>query len=214
MFANFFGSLALLASLVVLPVGFIALIVTLAARRRKAAARIGLGLAGWIGVYTTALLLVSFTTPQRVLAMGEEHCFDEMCFSVQNVVPSKTLGAGSQQLTAGGIFYIVTVQLRNDAKRVAQKPSDPGIWIQDQQGRSYTQILGAGDALGQTLDANRLWDQKLQAGESQARTLAFDLPADTANPLLVIAEGGGPTFLIIGDENSPFHTKTAFLLNP
>ncbi len=212
MFSNFLGSLAFLASLVLLPIGCIALVVTLVTRRRKAAARIGLGVAAWIGIYAAALLLVSLTTPQRELAMGEEHCFDEMCFSVQNVATSKTLDEGNQKLTTGGIFYIVTVQLRNDAKRVAQKPSDLAIWIQDNQGRSYTQILGAGDALGQPLDASRLWDQKLQAGESQARTLAFDLPADTAEPRLVITEGGGPTFLIIGDENSPFHAKTVFKL--
>jgi hypothetical protein len=212
MFANLFGSLAFLATLLGLAVGIVVLIFTLATRRTKIAGRIALGMAAWIGLYAALLLTVSFTSTQRVLEAGQEHCYDEMCFSVQNVTTSQTLGAGNQAVRAAGIYYVVTVQLRNDAKRVAQKPSDPALWVVDQQGKRYDGVSATGNLPGQAIDPTLLWNQKLQAGESQSRTLAFDLPFGTANPLLVITEGGGPTFLIIGDENSPFHAKTVFQL--
>jgi len=215
MFANLFGTLAFLGTLLGLIAAGIGLIFSLARLRFKTAGWIGLGVLAWLGIYAAILLAVSFSSAQRVLGKGQEHCFDEMCFSMTAVSTAKTLGSGEGQVTASGIYYIVTVQLRNDAKQVAQKPSDPQIWIQDPQGRTYTTILGTGTpglAAGQAVDSGQLWGQRLQAGESQTRVLAFDLPQGIAQPVLVITEGGGPTSLIIGDENSPFHAKTVFQL--
>jgi hypothetical protein len=215
MFANLFGTLAFLATLLGLAAAAIGLIFSLVTRRFRTAGRIGLGVLAWMGIYAAVLLAVSFTSAPRVLGPGQEHCFDEMCFSVKNAAATKTVGAGPDQVSAHGVYYIVTVQLRNDAKRVAQKPSDPQLWIQDQQGRRHAEMIGTGDtglAVGQPVDASQLWGQRLQAGESQAQTIAFDLPAGIIQPVLVITEGGGPTFLIIGDENSPFHARTVFQL--
>lgn len=62
-----------------------------------------------------------------------------------------------------------------------------------------------------------LWIQKIQLGETVSQTVAFDLPVDTlaGQPGLVVTEGIGPlSAVIIGDENSFFHAKTEFLLNP
>jgi hypothetical protein len=212
MFANLFGSLAFLASILALAAGLAGLLFSLVTRRNKLALRIALGMVAWIGVYAALLLIASVTSAQQILGPGQEHCYDEMCFSVQKVTTAQTLTGGKKEVKAAGIYYVVSLQLRNDAKRVAQKPSHPQVWAVDQQGHTYAGILASGDFPGAPVDSAQLWDQKLQAGESQVRTLAFDLPPAAANPFLVVTEGGGPTFLIIGDENSPFHAKTVFQL--
>ena len=50
----------------------------------------------WIGAYVACLLLVSLTTPQRIIGQGDEQCFDEMCFSVGAVSATPTLGMPPQ----------------------------------------------------------------------------------------------------------------------
>jgi len=216
MFANLFGSLAFIGAFFGLVGLAMAVIVALLTRHFRAAWRIGWLMLAWAGVYIAVLLLASFTSSPRRLDLGQEHCFDEMCFSVQSVTTTKTLGTGSNQITANGVYYLVTVQLRNAALRQPQKPSQPAVWVIDAQGRKYTEAVSTaeeqGPPFGQSVAFPQLWNQRLQPGETQAHILAFDLPADVSQPALVITEGGGPTYLIIGDENSFFHSKTEFRL--
>jgi len=218
MFANLFGTLAFIGAFFGLVGLAIAAIVALLTRHFRAAGRIGLLMLAGAGVYLAVLLLASFTSRPPLLEIGEEHCFDEMCFSVQTVTTAKTLGVEPNQVTANGVYYLVTVQLRNAALRQPQKPSQPAAWVIDEQGRRYTQAVSAEDGQGLTFGKTaafpQLWDQRLQPGEAQVHVLAFDLPADVPHPALVITEGGGPTSLIIGDENSLFHSKTEFRLAP
>ena len=218
MFANLFGTLAFIGAFFGLVGLAITMIAALLTRHFRTAWRIGWMMLAWAGVYIAVLLLASFTSRPRLLDFGQEHCFDEMCFSVQSVTTTKTLGTGSNQITANGVYYLVTVQLRNAALRQPQKPSQPAVWVIDAQGRKYTEAVSAaeeqGPPFGQSVAFLQLWNQRLQPGENQAHILAFDLPADVSQPALVISEGGGPTYLIIGDENSFFHSKTEFRLAP
>ncbi len=189
-------------------------------RRRWARARgIGVFFLGWLGVYAAILLVVSLTSQPRTIPPGVERCFDEMCYSVQALKISHTLGEGANSLTAGGNFYILTVQLRSAAKRSAQRPSQPDIFFIDGGGKQYTHLVYAGPegdfSLGQPVTAGQLWSQPIQPGKSQPRMIAVDLPADIRQAGMVITEGIGPlSVIIIGDENSFLHARTVFSLSP
>jgi hypothetical protein len=171
-----------------------------------------------LGLYAAALLFVSLTSSQIILGPGQEHCFDEMCFSVKGVTTTPTLGTTPHQITAHGLYYVLTVQLHNAAKRVPQRPDSTMMWITDQQGHAYTDWVNAqetpGQPVGSPITTAHIWHRRLEPGESLAHLIAFDLPVDSVQPRLVIKEGSGPTPLIIGDENSFFHAKTAFRLTP
>src|SRR5690349_7949757 len=54
----------------------------------------------WIAGYLIAVLAVSLLTPQSILRPHQEHCFDDMCFSVVSASVRKTLAASPAQLTA------------------------------------------------------------------------------------------------------------------
>lgn len=155
----------------------------------------------WLSIYIISMLAISFLTPQTVLALRQERCFDEMCFSATSVVITKTVSTISHPLTSHGIFYVVTVQLRNASLRTPQKPDNPLFTLTDQQGHSYASLQQA-----------TLWNQQLQPGEIQPREMIFDVPNALTQPGLLIAEGGWPSMLIIGDDNSFFHKKTEVLL--
>jgi len=167
-----------------------------------------LGLGVWLGIYTLIMIAVSLATPQTVLVKGQEHCFDEMCFSVTDVMTMRTVGTGTQRQAAQGIYYIVTVQLRNAARQTPQKPDHPTLYLVDRAGHQYDSFSGGQTIIGQSPQ----WDRRLQPGEVQARAVVFDVPLEVQQPHLVVAEGSWPTPLIIGDENSLFHPKTEFSL--
>ena len=208
-------SLIFIATCLGVLVSIVTIVLAVVRRNWKLAAKFGL-LLGPIG-YFSVLLLVSLTSSQTRLALNQERCFDEMCFSVIGVNKVKTVSNPSAQITAQGSFYLVQLQLRNAAKRLAQKPDNPGFEVVDQQGHtySYSQIGTAVLTNVQSVTGinTTLWETKLEPAEKSVRTLVFDLPSKVANPCLVISEGSWPTPLIIGDDNSFFHKKPQICLN-
>ena len=182
----------------------VAVIVTLVSRRRLPSRSILVGASIWLSLYITGMLMVSFLTPQTVLSLRQEKCFDDMCFSVTSVDITANLKAKQYVSMPQGLFYIVTVQLRNAAIRAPAKPDNPLFTLVDQQGHTYAPSLLAQQSIGQA----PTWNQQLQPGEIVPREIVFEVPNLLQQPGLLIAEGGWPTMLIIGDENSFFHKKT------
>jgi Domain of unknown function (DUF4352) len=205
-----FGTLLFLLTILGTLAAIILMVVALAKRNSRLASRLILVGFAWLGVYVLLTVLVSWLTPQAVLSRTQERCFDEMCFSVTQVSMAHTVGAGSQQQTAQGVFELVTVQLRNSSQRTPQKPDSPAFLLADQHGAHYDLSNAAQQVLGQ----QPAWNQKLQPGERQTRELAFAVPTNAGPLFLVVAEGGWPSYFIIGDENSFLHSKTEISLAP
>ncbi len=211
-------SLIFIATFLGILVITVAVVVAVVGRKRKLASRFALLLGVWLISYCGILLVVSLTSSQTTLSLNQEHCFDEMCFSVIGFDKAKTINTTSSQATAQNTFYLVQLQLRNAARRIAQKPDSPDFVVVDQQGHSYSYSQVATIALNNlsapTGATTIFWETKLNPAEKSVRTLAFDLPSTIVNPCLVVSEGGWPTQLIIDDENSFFHQKTQICLNP
>ena len=164
----------------------------------------------WMAGYLIALLGASLLTPQTVLPAHQEHCFDDMCFSVVSASTRETLGNSPSQLTTRGSYYLIAVQLRNAGRGRAQKPSSPSFVLVDQQGNSYEVVSKAEEIIGQ----NPEWDQQLPEGTTATKIYVFDVPQTAKVRGLIISEGGSgfPFVLVLGDENSLFHQKTLMQL--
>ena len=219
MLEGLLGVIAFFATVLCLVIGGLILVIALLTHHRQRAIKTGRVLVIWLAVYTLLLLLASFTSQPRYIEAGKERCFDEMCYSTKVIATQATLGSGSNQVKANGMYTILTVQLRSDSKRSAQKPSQPDLFIVGAHGERVNQFFSAGSdtglPIGQPITAAQLWDRKVQPGETVSRTVAFDLPGGIVQPGLVVSEGIGPlSAVIIGDENSIFHAKTEFLLTP
>ena len=195
------GTILFLLTVLILLGTIVVIVSTWIAWRRLPVRRILLGLPLLLTVYIAILLAASLLTPQTVLALRQERCFDEMCFSVTNVVMTKTIHTVSSQPATHGIFYLITVQLRNASLRTPQKPDNPSFTLVDGQGHEYAPSQQA-----------TLWNQQVQPGAIAPRVIIFNVPDVLQQPGLLIAEGGWPTILIIGDDNSLFHKKTEVLL--
>jgi hypothetical protein len=173
------------------------------------------------GLYLAILLTFSFASSERVIARGEEKHFCEidchLAYSVTEVRETKTLGDAPNQLTAAGVFRVVTIKTRFDETTISRNrgdgllyPNSRVVTINDGNGKQYFPSAEGQGVLEKSQAAGTPMTIPLRPSESYSTTLVFDLPADIKNPTLLMREGESMTHLVIGHENSFFHKKTRF----
>jgi hypothetical protein len=76
------------------------------------------------GSYLAVLLIFSLASTEQVLAHGEEKHFCEidchLAYSITGTRVSKTLGEGSTQVTANGLFHVVTIKTHFDEHTIGR----------------------------------------------------------------------------------------------
>jgi hypothetical protein len=159
--------------------------------------RVRRGIAWLIGVWMVYLCLltgVSLGQGQRVVAMGEPQCFDDMCFRVTRVeeVPGFLIRDGRRLLR-------VSVQVTNKGRK-AQSEGLIRAYLLDGQGRRWEMSPGVN---GVELTA------RMAGGESVVSEPVFKVAADASGLGLVLTHGRWqPGVLVVGDSDSLLHKKT------
>jgi hypothetical protein len=178
-------------------------------RRRWAWAKcVLLGLTSFLILYAVVLISVSFLSPQRVLAMHQERCFDDWCISVEQVMQQSRIGVAPTVVTAHGVFYLVTVRVTSHARAITQRALDVQVYLLDESNRRYDPSPNGQQALDAAGQGGQPLDSKLTPGGSFTRTVVFDLPKSSSHPALAVNHGLFPSVLIIGNEQSFFHKPT------
>jgi hypothetical protein len=162
----------------------------------------------WI-VYLGVGAIVAVRAPQHIVALGEDRCFDEMCFAVMgwNRVSSKN---------AGRFFYMVEVRITNRSRGRAQRElGRKGVLI-DRSGRVYEvsregmyELSPVGGPPFPGLDA------EVGPGQSLETRLVFELPSDVDYPGFALDSNLAinPTRIVIGDEGHFLHWPTVVTLD-
>lgn len=195
-------------------IGTAALLLLLAAgavaalRRRRRVGAAGLAGAGAAvaAVYTAVLLAISVASQEQTLNRGDRKYFCEIdchiAYSVEGVE------ASTEDL---GTRYLVSVATWFDPSTIASfrggaplTPNARVAFLLDETGRRYP---AAGDSV-------RALSRPLRPGESRRTTLSFLVPDGARRPRLFLGDPGGVENLLIGHENSPWHRRIAFSLQP
>ena len=217
--------LALLFTGFALAVASIALVGAWLAGMRGWTGKVLVGGIALAGVYLGILLAFSFSSRERVLRSREQKYFCEVdcheAYSVERVTMSRTLGTSPNQATARGIFYVVTVKVWFDERTISTHRGDGPLTpnpheatVVDDHGRQYGVSADGQAALERDQGPTIPFTQPIRPGQSHTTTLVFDLPADIPNPLLYITTEPWLTRFMIGHENSFFHQKVYFELQP
>jgi hypothetical protein len=193
--------------------------VVLVRRGRTPLARsIALVTAAWLGAYATVLVITSLASRERTLALGETKRFCgfyldcHMGVAVERVDTVSTIAG----VRAGGTFYVVTLRVSSDARRVPLRLEEPNIAIVDREGFRHERSLEAEQALGrgQLLELER----PVEAGHSFTRAVVIDVPHDVRDPRLHVTMGGPldrtVELALIGDEDALLHAPTMHALVP
>ncbi len=171
--------------------------------------------------YGLLLTAFSYTSFDRTAKRGDEKFFCAMdchiAYSVQNVKRMKSIG----DMAAHGEFVVVTLRSHFDERTIAPWrgngaliPDPPTLEMIDGSGRSFP-LSSAGQTAWTKANANSFshsLTDPLRPSESYETTWVFDVPFDTPSVRLFAGWHGFPSYVLIGDEDSPGHRKTYFAL--
>lgn len=139
--------------------------------RREAARRTVLGLTVSIGAYTLVLVIVSLSSRQKVLAIGEPQCFDDWCIAVEAVTRQQSIG----NTQANGVFYVITARVSSRAKRRRQRETDVYAYLTDSRGRRFDVSPTGQSALRQAGLSGEPLTAFVDPGGAFESRLAFDV---------------------------------------
>ncbi len=134
------------------------------------------------GLYVAYIL----TRPEKVIGFDEKIHHDDFDYSVLKVEKLKNMGDGAHSPSTQGTFYVVTLKVENNAKRVMHVWNDSMAYIVDDAGKEYHP----------SPEGQKAWDlangkvsasfHSTPAGVSETTQIVFDLPDDAKNPCLKI----------------------------
>jgi hypothetical protein len=183
--AGAMASLLLVAAALLVAVLMVAGLTYAARRRWRQSAMTMVVLAVVVTAYGVSLVVASASAPARDLAIGEWKCFDEWCASLTSVIRS-----------GSAVEVVLSVQNRG---RREQAPDTPRVWLLH-------------DGRRDQLDLPDLASRIPGGSTRQLPGIRVVAPA-TDRPRLLVTEGGLPSVLVIGDDNSPFHPQSAWPLS-
>ena len=181
-------------------VGIAGITLSLVRNERTKAVRHSLWIVAVWAIYLGTLIGVSLWQPQKVVAMGQNQCFDDMCFAVTGVqeLPGYLVQDGSRLIR-------VSVRISNRGK---QKPEREGLiqaYLIDRQGRRWAESTAIS---GVPLTA------RVAAGDSVTSEPVFKVAKDATGLELVFTHGRWqPGVLVIGYSDSLLHRRTVAALN-
>jgi len=180
-------------------------------RRRPRRARKVLAVHGrFLGLYFAVLLLVSLAAPQRIVALGEDRCFDDWCLAVDSCATVSELGHGEHAAKADGVFYVVTLRISNQGRGRAQRASSAAVRLRDDLGGTYDVSPRGQLAFEAERGPMAPLTSLLAVGRSLTTVRVFDIPntAHVAGLTIEHPVGFGPGRLVIGEESSLLHRPT------
>jgi hypothetical protein len=177
---------------------FVTAVGALILRRRSLAAKLLAGILGGWAIYLAVGTAVALRGPQHIMSLGEDRCFDEMCFAVMgyNRTPSPI---------AGKSLYLVDVRISNRSRGRAQREIGRKGVLVDRAGRVYE----VSRREMPTLDA------EVAPGQVLNTKLIFELPDDIDYPGFALGSNLvlNPARIVIGDEDHFLHWPTVVPLD-
>jgi Domain of unknown function (DUF4352) len=134
--------------------------------------------------------LYTFSTPQHFVALGTPIQQDDFVYVVTAIGRTPEISNTAATAKANGIFYIVTIRVDNQARRVAFKWDERIPHIVDALGTRYDKSREGQAAL----DAATKPRYTIPAGQSATFQAVFDVPTDIEKPVLAFDNG-----ILMGD---------------
>ena len=176
-------------------IGAVGVTISLVRRERAKALRHLGWIAGVWAAYLAVLVAVSLHQPQKTVAIGQDQCYDEMCFAVTGVeqVPGFLIHDGSRLLR-------VSVRITNHAHGRTESEKLIRAYLVDAQGRRWEESAAIS---GVPLTA------RVPAGDSVVSEPVFKVAGNATGLGLVFTHGQRqPGVLVIGASDSLLHRRT------
>ncbi len=175
--------------------------------RGQRALAVLVGSAICIVIYLGVVVLVALMSPQRVFAVGEDHCFDDWCVAVKEFTVVPELGEGGRcRQGEWAVLRRHPSTLQSCARTVAAR-SSVAVRLIDGHGRTY-EVSPQGQAAFEARHGPAPpLTSTLELGQFLDTVRVFDLPTDAHDVGLTVEHpvGPAPGLFIIGDDASLLH---------
>jgi hypothetical protein len=198
-----FAELLFLALVAWTGIGVLGILISLARGERSKARHGAAWICGIWVIYVLVLVSVSLAQRQRLVALGQEQCFDDLCFAV---IKTETMPPffGQNQTDDGSRLIRVTVSGRNRGRGKTQSEELLRAYLVDSQGRRWNEVPG--------LSGNPL-TTRIPAGSRVIIEPVFKVPGDAHGLGLIFTHGRRqPGVMIIGNSDSWWHKRTVVWL--
>ena len=192
-------SLLFLLTFLALLVLLITLIVK--ASRRKPVRPIAKLIAFVIGGYAGLWVIFQFISGYLTVPLGTDTCFDDWCATVNKVeIAPGQLPAPP----ADSIWIVLHVKMSNQARGIAQKPSEPRAHLIDGRGGYWAVSDKGQQALEKTAGEQPDIGSRLELHQSLETQLVFAIPAKVKKVKALIEEGPAITKLLLPEDRQVY----------
>ncbi len=129
-----------------------------------------------------SIIFISCSSDEKTIGLKQNIHHDDFEYSVQSMERAEYIGSAK----ANGIFYIVTFQVQNDAKRVDHKWDNKIAYLIDENGKEYENSYDQQMNLKKTKDFILKEKYATPSGETESTILVFDLPKDVKETYLKV----------------------------
>lgn len=129
-----------------------------------------------------SIIFISCSSDEKTIGLKQNIHHDDFEYSVQNVERAEYIGSAK----ANGIYYIVTFQVQNDAKRVDHEWNNSIAYLIDGNGKEYENSYEQQKNLKQTKQFTLKEKYVTPSGSTETTILVFDLPKDAKETYLKV----------------------------
>jgi hypothetical protein len=150
--------------------------------------------------YSLLWIIFYFKSTEVRVPFGTDVCFDDWCATITKSDTLKTLG----KQHPGSQFIVLHIRMSNHARGIAQKPSEPGVYIIDNNGHTWGFSKEGQNALENVIGKQIPIDERLELHQSLETQLVFDIPRNAENLRALIEEGPFITNLLLYGDSEVF----------
>jgi hypothetical protein len=156
----------------------------------------GVYLVLWTGFYIKS----SFIT----VPLGTDVCFDDWCATVTQIETSGAAQTKLPPLGTDSTWVILHIKMSNQARGIAQKPSEPRVHLIEENGNYWEYSAKGQQALEQKTGKQPGIDSRLELHQSLETQLVFAMPSNAKKVKALIEEGPFITKLLLADDRDVF----------
>lgn len=120
----------------------------------------------------SAVIFSSCSSDEKTIGLGQNIHHDDFEYSVQNVEKTDRIGS----VKSKGMFYIVTFQVQNKARRVEHEWDNNITYLVDEKRSEYENSHEMQQSLKNIKDFSLKDKYVTPAGQTESAVLVFDIP--------------------------------------
>jgi len=157
-----------------------------------------------VAMYGVGWLFFYWGSKNVPVSFGTEVCFDDWCATVTQIECGPVIQKQFEKLNSDSAYIIIHIRMTNQARGIAQTPSNPRVHILDNKGTAWPYSAAAQRLLESVSGIQPGIGHRLDLHQSLETLFAFAVPKNTGDIKALIEEGPPITNLLFPGDKMVF----------